>query len=133
MPDLPLVCTDCGVTFVFTESEQAFFEQKALTPPKRCKACRRARRSLHPGRISGVRPAFAEETGSGIISAPAPRDSRTRYRIKCADCGAMALVPFKPVEGRAVYCPNCYRARKGWVRQATDGVEIDESDEGIIE
>jgi CxxC-x17-CxxC domain-containing protein len=134
MPDLPLECTDCGVTFVFSEPEQLFFAERALAPPKRCKACRRARRaSLNPGRITGVRSSLPDEADPVSASSPPPRDSRTRYRIKCADCGTVALVPFKPVEGRAVYCPNCYHARKGWVRQATDGVEIDESDEGIIE
>jgi CxxC-x17-CxxC domain-containing protein len=136
MPDQPLVCADCGTSFIFTESEQAFFAQRALAKPKRCKACRRARKSPPPA-VSGVPPAFPDEDRSGTITAPPPPagDSagRLRVQIRCVECGVLAEVPFTPAEGRAVYCPACYRARKGSVRQATDGVELDESDEGIIE
>ena len=133
MPDLTLVCTDCGSTFVFTESEQAFFAERRLLAPKRCKACRVARKR---GRSSGVRTlsraTFApEEEQSGTIQTLS--SAREAFEIRCAECGTTAFVPFQPVEGRPVYCPTCYEARKGSVRQATDGVAIDESDEGIIE
>lgn len=40
MPDQTLVCKDCGDEFVFTENDQAFYEEKGYTPPKRCKKCR---------------------------------------------------------------------------------------------
>jgi CxxC-x17-CxxC domain-containing protein len=139
MADQQIVCTDCGATFAFTDSEQTFFAERGLAPPKRCKACRRARRYSGQRVVvrSGSPPAFPEEASSGTITAPPPQDSqrpaRPRYEIRCGECGVIAQVPFKPVEGRAVYCPACYRARKGSVRQATDGVAIDESDEGIIE
>jgi len=48
----------------------------------------------------------------------APPDARRRrppaemFDITCDACGANALVPFKPAEGRDVFCPTCYRARK---------------------
>src|SRR5690242_17308145 len=102
MVDQPLVCADCGATFVFSDAEQAFFAERRLLPPKRCKECRRARRR---GRItvkSGVPPAFPEEEASGTITAP--RVSRTLFPIRCAECGVSAHVPFKPLEGQAVYC-----------------------------
>src|SRR5262249_32517909 len=106
---------------------------------KRCKTCRTTRRR---GRVSGFTtkinsnapPAFpTEEQRSGTFTKPAARSARHSFEIRCAECGVTAFVPFKPVEGRAVYCPACYEARKGSVRQATDGVEIDADDEGIIE
>jgi CxxC-x17-CxxC domain-containing protein len=138
MPDQTILCTDCGASFVFTEAEQSFFEARRLLAPKRCKACRISRKH---GRSSGVRTlklpptAFApDEERSGTISAPPPpRTPRATFEIRCVECGTTAFVPFRPVEGRPVYCQGCYADRKGSVRQATDGVVLDESDEGIIE
>lgn len=45
MADKNLVCKDCGATFVFTEGEQAFYEEKGFTnEPQRCPDCRRAKK-----------------------------------------------------------------------------------------
>jgi hypothetical protein len=33
-------CLECGIEFVFSASERAFFEARDFTPPKRCKPCR---------------------------------------------------------------------------------------------
>ena len=45
MADKNLVCKDCGVTFVFTEGEQAFYQEKGFTnEPQRCPDCRRAKK-----------------------------------------------------------------------------------------
>jgi len=30
----------------------------------------------------------------------------------CSECGAETQVPFQPVEGRPVYCKNCYQNRR---------------------
>lgn len=38
--DKTLVCVDCKNEFPFTDGEQKFFEDKGLTPPKRCVDCR---------------------------------------------------------------------------------------------
>ncbi len=40
MPDKTIKCVDCGNEFVFTEGEQAFYEEKGFHEPKRCKECR---------------------------------------------------------------------------------------------
>jgi CxxC-x17-CxxC domain-containing protein len=40
------------------------------------------------------------------------RPAAEMFSITCDSCGSKAEVPFKPAEGREVYCPNCYRARK---------------------
>ena len=42
----------------------------------------------------------------------APRRERTLYEAICADCSKVCEVPFKPVEGRAVYCKTCFGKRK---------------------
>jgi len=33
---------------------------------------------------------------------------REMHEATCADCGAKCEVPFKPTEGRPVYCKDCY-------------------------
>jgi len=38
-----------------------------------------------------------------------PRDM---HKATCADCGAECEVPFKPTEGRPVYCRQCYGKHK---------------------
>lgn len=40
------------------------------------------------------------------------RPSTKMFPITCNACGAQAEVPFKPADGREVFCQNCYRARK---------------------
>jgi CxxC-x17-CxxC domain-containing protein len=35
-----------------------------------------------------------------------------RTRIRCADCGIFADVPFIPTPGRAVYCRECWKKRR---------------------
>ncbi|HLC56942.1 MAG TPA: CxxC-x17-CxxC domain-containing protein [Candidatus Nanoarchaeia archaeon] len=37
---------------------------------------------------------------------------REMHKITCSDCGKEAEVPFKPVEGRKVYCRDCYQNHK---------------------
>ena len=33
---------------------------------------------------------------------------REMHKATCADCGKETEVPFKPTEGRPVYCKDCY-------------------------
>jgi CxxC-x17-CxxC domain-containing protein len=42
------------------------------------------------------------------------RDSgpRKMYTAVCSECGRECEVPFKPAEGRPVYCKECYRKRR---------------------
>ncbi|WP_437676450.1 zinc-ribbon domain containing protein [Sorangium sp. So ce131] len=62
-------------------------------------------------------PSFAGErraVAPSRAAAPQPRAPRTRpmFSITCKSCGSEGEVPFKPVEGRDVFCQACYRARK---------------------
>jgi len=34
---------------------------------------------------------------------------REMHKAICADCGKECEVPFKPIEGRKIYCRDCYR------------------------
>jgi CxxC-x17-CxxC domain-containing protein len=36
---------------------------------------------------------------------------RQMYDATCAKCGQPCQVPFKPTEGRPVYCRNCYKPK----------------------
>ncbi len=38
--------------------------------------------------------------------------NRTMHKATCADCGNECEVPFKPTEGRPVYCRDCYRKHR---------------------
>jgi CxxC-x17-CxxC domain-containing protein len=37
---------------------------------------------------------------------------RRMYKITCSDCGKEAEVPFKPTEGRPVYCRECFQKHR---------------------
>ncbi|MBQ0108248.1 MAG: zinc-ribbon domain containing protein [Phascolarctobacterium sp.] len=87
--DKTLTCADCGQQFVFTASEQEFYEEKGFTnEPKRCPACRRARKQQR-------------------------NNAREMFPAVCAQCGKETTVPFQPKEDRPVYCRECFEARKG--------------------
>ena len=40
---------------------------------------------------------------------------REMHKATCAECGNECEVPFKPTEGKPVYCRDCYsKRRKYW-------------------
>ena len=47
---------------------------------------------------------FAREFGGGFRS-DAPREM---HKAVCADCKQECDVPFKPIEGKPVYCRQCF-------------------------
>jgi len=90
--DKVLRCVDCGADFIFTAGEQAFFAEKQFkNEPKHCKPCK----SKLKGQKSG-----------GLAS---PRGLETT--VICSNCGREAKVPFKPAQGRPVYCHECFQQR----------------------
>lgn len=62
--------------------------------------------SYEPQRAQGRR----SDRGGG----PPRGEARARemFSITCKSCGAESQVPFRPDEGRDVFCQACYRARK---------------------
>ncbi|HVP16190.1 MAG TPA: CxxC-x17-CxxC domain-containing protein [candidate division Zixibacteria bacterium] len=42
------------------------------------------------------------------------------FEIKCTDCGKTATVPFKPTEGKPVYCSACFSKRSLKPRESGD-------------
>jgi len=41
-----------------------------------------------------------------------PREEREMHDAVCSECNAQTKVPFKPTEGKPVYCRECYMKRK---------------------
>jgi CxxC-x17-CxxC domain-containing protein len=37
---------------------------------------------------------------------------REMHKAKCADCNNECEVPFKPTEGKPVYCRDCYQKHR---------------------
>ena len=37
---------------------------------------------------------------------------REMHKVVCSDCGNETEVPFKPAEGRPVYCRDCFQKHK---------------------
>ena len=90
--DKNLNCVDCGAEFVWTAGEQLFFADKNFkNEPKRCKACKakRAARAASPG----IR-------------------ERVETTATCSACGKETTVPFRPTQGRPVFCKECFQQRK---------------------
>ncbi len=98
--DKTLKCIDCGADFVFTAGEQLFFHDKQFkNEPKRCKPCKAKRASMLG---NGAAP------GGG----PPSNYAKVETRTTCSQCGKETTVPFKPTQGRPVFCRECFQARR---------------------
>ncbi len=92
--DRTLKCVDCGQDFVFTAGEQLFFHDKQFkNEPKRCKACKGKRAS-----------ALGLPSNSNY--------PKVETRTVCSNCGKETTVPFKPTQGRPVFCRECFQGSK---------------------
>ncbi len=85
--DKTLTCKDCGCEFVFSASEQEFYQEKGfVNEPGRCRSCRAAKKSQSGGE----------------------RGPREMHNVICASCGVSTQVPFKPRNEKPVYCQDCF-------------------------
>ncbi len=39
---------------------------------------------------------------------------REMHKAVCSECGNECEVPFKPTEGKPVFCKDCYMKKKKW-------------------
>jgi len=44
---------------------------------------------------------------------------RVETKTVCSQCGKETTVPFKPTQGRPVYCRECFQQRRGLSAQST--------------
>ena len=87
--DRILSCVDCGAEFVWTAGEQQFFADKNFkNEPKRCKNCKNKRH------------------GTTVSS------NKAETVTSCSQCGRETTVPFKPTQGRPVFCRECFLGRR---------------------
>ena len=96
--DKVLSCADCGQEFAFTASEQEFYAQRQFSDPRRCPSCRASRK--------------AARGDSGGSSYGASRGPREMFTATCSSCGREAQVPFRPTNGKPVYCNDCFATRR---------------------
>ena len=120
--DKTIVCVDCNTDFVFAADEQQKFADRGFTnEPKRCKACREARKAQQG---SGNRPQRAS-SGGGFGGGGGGGGGRgfggggrgfggpkQMFPVTCAQCGQQTEVPFKPTGSRPVYCRECFQAQR---------------------
>ena len=93
--DKPLVCVECHESFIWTAGEQLFYADKQFkNEPKRCKDCKTKRNA----RIGQAGHGGARE--------------RVETVARCSSCGKETTVPFRPTQGRPVYCKECFQQRK---------------------
>jgi CxxC-x17-CxxC domain-containing protein len=135
--DKTLTCSDCGMEFAFTEREQAFYAEKGFSEPRRCGSCRASRKAARSGGDSGFgggsysggggydsgygggggysaggsSAAYGGASGGyGSRSSSGPREM---FAATCSSCGREAKVPFRPTNGKPVYCSDCFRSQRG--------------------
>ena len=95
--DKTIACVDCQDNFIHSAEDQQRYAERGFTnEPKRCAACRSKRKTTGGGGGGGGRGG-----------------SREMHPATCAGCGKPTEVPFKPTDGRPVYCRDCYQGRKG--------------------
>ncbi len=88
--DRVLKCINCGTDFTFTAGEQMFFHDKQFkNEPRHCKNCKSKRASSYTPMVHASQNAPRVET-----------------RTSCSQCGKDTTVPFKPTQGRPVFCRN---------------------------
>lgn len=98
--DRVLTCVDCDGEFVFTAGEQVFFADKGLqNDPKRCKPCKQRKNERIAANVHGFVPGVPRE--------------RVEFSLRCALCAVETTVPFRPTQGRPVYCRDCFLKMRG--------------------
>jgi len=111
--DKTIVCADCGQEFVHSAQDQSRYAERGFNnEPKRCKDCRDKRKAQGggPGAFRG-----SSLGGAGRpqrFSSSADRPPRESHEAVCAECGATTTVPFKPTQGRPVYCRDCFQSHR---------------------
>jgi CxxC-x17-CxxC domain-containing protein len=119
--DKTITCVDCAQPFVHSAADQTRYAERGLTnDPKRCPACRAKRRNKDGGgqaggaggARSGGAPGGRGRAGRFFSASEPSRGRRESFPATCAACGCETTVPFRPVEGRPVFCRDCFQSQK---------------------
>jgi CxxC-x17-CxxC domain-containing protein len=105
--DKTITCRDCGQPFVWSASEQEFYQSRGFeNEPVRCRDCRN-RRKAERGIGSNGSASFASNGGGS-------RRPREMFPAVCDECGKETEVPFQPTSGKPVYCSDCFERRRSY-------------------
>jgi CxxC-x17-CxxC domain-containing protein len=127
--DKTLTCADCSEQFVFTERDQEFYAQRGFTEPRRCASCRAIKKAQRDGGSADTYGSYGGYSGGGSSgggysgggssrggygggSSSYDRGPREMFDVTCSNCGKAAQVPFRPTQGKPVYCNECFAARR---------------------
>lgn len=66
------------------------------------------------GRYSGRRDGGHGFNSGGFRPRRDFNENREMHKATCSDCGQECEVPFKPTEGKPVYCKECFRKNKNF-------------------
>ena len=114
--DKNIVCIDCSQEFVHSAEDQARYAERGFTnEPKRCRECRDKRKTQSGGGAGGgghSRAPRGPGGGGGAGGGDRGGAPREAYEAVCAECGTATTVPFKPSQGRPVYCRECFRSKR---------------------
>ncbi len=103
--DKTLNCVDGSTEFTFTGRDQQFYADRQFSEPRRCPACRAAKKAAR-GESSGG--GYGGGYGGGGYS-DRPREM---FSATCDSCGKEARVPFRPTGSKPVYCSDCFSTRR---------------------
>jgi CxxC-x17-CxxC domain-containing protein len=128
--DRTLTCVDCGQSFTFTARDQEFYAQRNFSEPRRCASCRAVKKaqrdsagggSSYGGYSSGGAYSSGGYSAGGAYSSGGyssgygnrDRGPRQMFTATCSNCGNEAQLPFRPTNGKPVYCSDCFRTMRG--------------------
>ena len=58
-------------------------------------------------------------------------EDREMHKAICSDCGAECEVPFKPTEGKPVYCDDCFKKKEKSGRGPDVSKELEQINEKL--
>jgi len=93
------ICSDCGA-----ECEVPFKPTEGKSV--RCQDCFRKNRPQRNNR------SFGGNRGGFGANRNFDRRPREMHKAICAECKQECEVPFKPTEGKPVYCKDCFMKRR---------------------
>ena len=103
--DKTLTCVECGMEFSFNASDQQFYADRQFSEPRRCPACRAAKKAARGESTGG----YSSGGGGGYGGGGYSDRPREMFSATCDSCGKEARVPFRPTGTKPVYCSDCFR------------------------
>ena len=112
--DKTLTCVDCTQPFTFLATDQQFYAEKEFSEPRRCPACRAAKKAARgdSGGSSYGGPSGYGSGGSSYGGGSNYGAEREMFTATCDSCGGEARVPFRPTGSKPVYCSSCFNSRR---------------------